>query len=338
MSRVAAPAVLDRARTIVTPALRAAVTRLSPELRLPAEYHLGWVDLDGRPATGSSGKHVRAALALLSAAAVGADETVAVPGAVAIELVHNFSLLHDDVIDVDRERRHRTTVWAAFGVGPAITTGDALHTLAIQVLLEAGTPEAVRAVSALAAGTSRMIAGETVDIVFETRDDVTWDECLEMSSAKTGALLACAAELGALLAGAPAHRVASLGAYGLHLGLAFQAVDDLLGIWGETATTGKPVFGDLRQQKKTLPITAALARANGNLAELRSLLEASRDDEAAAARAADLIEKFGGRQATEEAAAEHLEAALTALRAAEPEPAAETELLELAHFVVERQQ
>jgi geranylgeranyl diphosphate synthase, type I len=335
---VATPAVLDRARTIVTPALRAAVARLSPELRRPAEYHLGWVDVDGRPAAGSGGKHVRAALALLSAAAVGADETVGVPGAVAIELVHNFSLLHDDVIDVDRERRHRTTVWAAFGVGPAITVGDALHTLAIQVLLDEGTPEAVRAVAALADGTSRMIAGETVDIVFETRDDVTWDECLEMSSAKTGALLACAASLGAILAGAPAERVEALASYGLHLGLAFQAVDDVLGIWGETATTGKPVFGDLRQQKKTLPITAALASSNGNLGELRTLLEASRDDEAAAARAAELIDKLGGRQATEAAAVEHLDVALAALHGARLVPAVEAELAELARYVVERQQ
>ncbi|HKA04189.1 MAG TPA: polyprenyl synthetase family protein, partial [Acidimicrobiales bacterium] len=310
----------------------------SPELRRPAEYHLGWVDVDGRPAAGSGGKHVRAALALLSAAAVGADETVGVPGAVAIELVHNFSLLHDDVIDVDRERRHRTTVWAAFGVGPAITAGDALHTLAIQVLLDEGTPEAVRAVAALADGTSRMIAGETVDIVFETRDDVTWDECLEMSSAKTGALLACAASLGAILAGAPAQRVEALAAYGLHLGLAFQAVDDVLGIWGETATTGKPVFGDLRQQKKTLPITAALASSNGNLDELRALLEASRDDEVAAGRAAELIDKLGGRQATEAAAVEHLNAALAALHTARPVPAVEAELAELARYVVERQQ
>jgi geranylgeranyl diphosphate synthase type I len=332
------PAVLERARTIVTPALRAAVARLSPELRHPTEYHLGWVDLDGRPAIGSGGKHVRAALALLSAAAVGADETVGVPGAVAIELVHNFSLLHDDVIDVDRERRHRTTVWAAFGVGHAITAGDAMATLALQVLLDEGTPEAVRAASALAEGTSQMIAGETVDIVFETREDVSWDECLEMSSAKTGALLACAASLGAILAGAPAERVSALGSYGMHLGLAFQAVDDVLGIWGETATTGKPVFGDLRQQKKTLPITAALARSNGNMGELRALLQASRDDEDAAALAADLIEKFGGRQATEQAAVEHLDAALTALHAADPAPLAAAELAELARFVVERQQ
>jgi geranylgeranyl diphosphate synthase type I len=332
------PAVLDRARTTIMPAMRAATARLSAELRRSSEYHLGWTDVDGRPVEGGgAGKHVRAALTLLSAAAVGADESVAVPGAVAVELVHNFSLMHDDVIDVDRERRHRPTVWATFGVGHAITAGDALATLAMQVLLDEGTPAAVRGASVLADATSRLIAGETVDIVFETREDVTWDECVDMSNAKTGALLGCAASLGAVLAGSEGERVAHLNDYGLHLGLAFQAVDDILGIWGQTATTGKPVWSDLRQQKKTLPITAALARADGHGGNLRRLLLASREDEDAAARAAELIEKCGGRDATERAAAQHFDAALLALDAARPDPAAKSELLELARFVVERE-
>jgi geranylgeranyl diphosphate synthase type I len=103
------PRVLERARTTVTPALGAAIERLAPVVRRPALYHCGFIDVDGRPTNGG-GKHVRAALALLSAGAVGADEIVAIPGAVAIELVHNFSLLHDDIIDNDRERRHRPTV------------------------------------------------------------------------------------------------------------------------------------------------------------------------------------------------------------------------------------
>jgi geranylgeranyl diphosphate synthase, type I len=205
------------------------------------------------------------------------------------------------------------------------------------VLLDEGTPPAVQAASVLADATSRLIAGETVDIAFETRDDVTWDECVEMSNAKTGALLGCAAAIGAILAGADSARVGHLNDYGLHLGLAFQAVDDILGIWGQTATTGKPVWSDLRQQKKTLPITAALARADGHVRDLRQLLGASRDDEESAARAAELIEKCGGRDATERAAAEHFDAALVALDAAAAEPAAKAELLELARFVVERE-
>ena len=132
----ATPAVLERARLLVEPSLSAAVDRLADELRLLARYHFGWVDADGSPSDAVAGKGLRPALAVLSAEAVGAPAGVAVPGAVAVELVHNFSLVHDDIIDGDTERRHRATVWAAFGTDEAIISGDALHNLAYRVLLD----------------------------------------------------------------------------------------------------------------------------------------------------------------------------------------------------------
>jgi geranylgeranyl diphosphate synthase type I len=329
------PAALDRARTTVTPALRDAVARLAPVVRGPAEYHLGFVDAERRPIAGG-GKHVRAALSLLAASACGADEAVGIPGAVAIELVHNFSLVHDDIIDNDRERRHRPTVWALFGVGPAIVTGDALNMLGVQILMQVPTPHGPRAASALIDATADMIAGEAEDIALETRTEVTLVECLAMTRAKTGALLRCAAELGAILAGAPDARVTALGDFGNHLGLAFQAVDDLLGIWGDPSVTGKPVFSDLRQRKKTIPITAALGKSNGQAEEMRALLESSGQSEADAARAAALIEALGGRHIAEELADRHYQAALLALKRAQPAEPAAAELIELARFVVDR--
>jgi geranylgeranyl diphosphate synthase type I len=332
------PAALARTRTFISPALRAAVAGLAADVRLPAEYHLGWVDRDGRPVDADSGKNIRAALALLSARAAGADEAVAVPGAVAIELIHNFSLLHDDVIDDDRERRHRPTVWATFGVGHAITTGDAMAVLGMQVLLEHGGRYGREAASVLAEATLRMIAGETADIALETRDDVTLDDALAMSAGKTGALLECAASLGAVLAGGDAALVAALASFGFHLGLAFQAVDDLLGIWGEPRITGKPVCSDLRQQKKTIPIVAALVQADGHADALRTLLAESRTSAKQAARAAELIEGCGGRAVAERLAADHLDVALRSLQAVPIDPGVEAELGQLARFVVEREQ
>jgi geranylgeranyl diphosphate synthase type I len=329
------PDVLQRARVLVTPALRDALARLAPVVRQPAAYHLGFTDADGRPVDANSGKHVRAALALLSARAVGADEATAVPGAVAIELVHNFSLLHDDVIDNDRERRHRPTVWTVYGVGSAIVTGDAMQLLAMQLLLERGGT-GVDAARVLLDATATMIEGEADDIAFESDPDVSLERCLRMASAKTGALLGCAAAIGAVLAGAPDTQVAALTEFGLHLGLAFQAVDDLLGIWGEPEITGKPVWSDLRQSKKTIPVTAAIAKAAGHADELRRLLAASADSEHDARRAAELVERCGGRRFTEDTANEHLTAALTALERADPEPDAAGELVELARFVVAR--
>jgi geranylgeranyl diphosphate synthase, type I len=329
------PAVLERARATVTPALAAAVSRLAPVVRRPAEYHLGLTDTEGRPIN-AGGKHVRAALCLLASSASGGQETDALPAAVAIELVHNFSLVHDDIIDCDRDRRHRPTVWALFGVGPAIVTGDALNLLGMQVLLDAANPHGARAARALLEATARMIAGEGDDIAFETAPDVTLDDCLAMTEAKTGALLGCACAMGAILAGAPDAVVERLTAFGVHLGMAFQAVDDLLGIWGDPAVTGKPVFSDLRQHKKSIPIIAALTNANGDHDELHALLESARHSEDAARGAGALIEALGGRVATVRLADEHFDAAMAALAEAHPFEPAASELAALARFVVDR--
>ncbi len=331
------PRVLERARTIVTPELGAAIERLAPVVRRPALYHCGFIDVDGRPTNGG-GKHVRAALALLSAGAVGADEIVAIPGAVAIELVHNFSLLHDDIIDNDRERRHRPTVWALFGVGSAIVTGDALNSLSVQVLLEAPAPFGARAASTLVAGTAEMIKGEGQDVEFETRDDVSLAECLDMTMGKTGALLGAACAMGAILGGGEDRAIAALDDFGRHLGVAFQAVDDLLGIWGDPAVTGKPVFSDLRQNKKSIPIIAATTAAGTDRQRLIELIKASATSAAVAARAAAMIDDLGGRTFTQNLADEQFHAALHSLERAAPVPAAGDELEALAGFVVDRDQ
>ena len=126
------PAVLARTRTLIEPALRTAVEALDHNLRLPATYHLGWTDRHGAPESADSGKGIRSALVVLGSEAVGESAAQAIPGAVAVELIHNFSLIHDDIMDDDRTRRHRPTVWDVFGVGDAIIVGDALHALALQ--------------------------------------------------------------------------------------------------------------------------------------------------------------------------------------------------------------
>jgi len=318
------PDVLDRARALVDPPLRAALARLSPELQAPLEHHMA-----------GGGKHVRAALALLSARAAGSSEEMAIPAAVAIELVHNFSLLHDDVIDGDRMRRHRPTVWAEFGVGTAIIAGDALAALATEILLEVGTPAAARAALRLTRATQEMIAGQADDMAFELRPLVSLDQCLTMEERKTGALLACAAALGALLAGADDGVVEALSDYGRHLGIAFQAVDDLLGIWGDPSITGKPVGSDLRQHKKTLPVVAALAAADGMAGEFVSLLR-GRLSERDVQTAAGFVEAYGGRETASRTADDHLDEALAALGRAPLAEEPATELAELAHYVVER--
>ena len=330
------PSSLVRARDLLVPALQAAVERLSPEVRRVARYHLGFADADGAPASGDGGKAVRPALAFLSAEAVGAPAEVGLPGAVAVELVHNFSLLHDDVMDQDLERRHRPTAWALFGVGPAILAGDALHTLAHQVLLVAPPPHGAAASAALSRATADMIAGQGEDLGFESRLDVGVEECLRMCARKTGALLSCAASIGAILAGAAPSKVEALAEFGVHLGMAFQAVDDVLGIWGRTEVTGKPAANDLRQHKKSLPVVAALAAGGPAAAGLARLLANGALSEDDVALGVALVEEAGGRRVAVGEAERQLDRALSALERVPLEPEPRERLAEVARFVTAR--
>ncbi|MFI9722627.1 polyprenyl synthetase family protein [Streptomyces sp. NPDC052396] len=337
-------ALLERGRALATPVLRAAVGRLAAPMDTTAAYHFGWIDAEGRPTDGDSGKAVRPALALLSAEAAGASPETGVPGAVAVELVHNFSLLHDDLMDGDEQRRHRDTVWKVHGPAQAILVGDALFALANEVLLELGSAEAARATKRLTTATRKLIDGQAQDISFEHRERVTVEECLEMEGNKTGALLACASSIGAVLGGADDRTADALEDYGYHLGLAFQAVDDLLGIWGDPEATGKQTWSDLRQRKKSLPVVAALAAGGPASERLARILAADAksesdpagfDEEEFATRAA-LIEEAGGREWTSQEARRQHTTAIEALNRVDIPPAVRAQLVALADFVVVR--
>ncbi|MFD0318487.1 polyprenyl synthetase family protein [Streptomyces flavalbus] len=337
-------ALLERGRTLATPVLRAAVDRLAPPMDTVAAYHFGWIDAHGNPAAGDGGKAVRPALAVLSAEVAGAAPETGVPGAVAVELVHNFSLLHDDLMDGDEQRRHRDTVWKVHGPAQAILVGDALFALAQEVLLELGTVEAGRAARRLTTATRALIDGQAQDISYEHRDRVSVEECLEMEGNKTGALLACASSIGAVLGGADDRAADALERYGYHLGLAFQAIDDLLGIWGDPDATGKRTWSDLRQRKKSLPVVAALAAggpASEHLAELLAADAKETDfahfsEEEFAVRAA-LIESAGGRGWTAEEARRQHTIAIEALDAVDMPDRVRDRFTALADFVVVRE-
>ncbi|WP_327070122.1 polyprenyl synthetase family protein [Kitasatospora sp. NBC_01250] len=343
---VSVPELLARGRTLCTPPLRAAVARLAPPMDAVAAYHFGWTDQAGNPTASDGGKAIRPALALLSAEAAGAEAPAGVPGGVAVELVHNFSLLHDDLMDGDETRRHRATAWTVFGPAQAILVGDALATLGTEVLLDAGqgaaTPaDAARAVRLLTTATRKLIDGQAQDLSFEHRDAVTVEECLAMEGGKTGALLAAASAIGAVLAGADDRTADALERYGHHLGLAFQAVDDLLGIWGATEVTGKPHWGDLRQRKKSLPVAAALAEGGAASRRLAELLadpqgRGEESEEVLAGRAA-LIEQAGGRAWTQEEARRQHTTALAALDEVPMADEVRERFVALAEFVVVRE-
>jgi geranylgeranyl diphosphate synthase type I len=333
MTRTLPNAVADAAAT-VSPALRDACARLSPAMRTVVGYHLGFLDADGHPVQSAGGKSVRAALALLSARAAGGTDADGMPGAVAVELVHTFSLLHDDIMDADAERHHRPAAWAVFGSARAILAGDDVLMLAFRVLLDSGSPYRVAALESLADATARLIAGQAADLDLEGRVDATPQECMRMCAGKTGALLECAASIGAVLAGAGAEVTDPLRAFGGHVGLAFQAVDDLLGIWGDPAVTGKPVFSDLVKRKTSLPVAVTLAGGGEDARRLAALLARPGLDAGELAAAADLMEV--GRARTAEVADSELGRALAALDAAPIDAAARDDLAAIARFVAER--
>ncbi|MFE5856852.1 polyprenyl synthetase family protein [Streptomyces sp. NPDC056500] len=325
--------VLCRSRQLTEPVLRKAVSRIPEPSRSVAEYHFGWQDGGGNPAAGDWGKGMRGALVLASASAMGGVPDQAVAAAAGVELVHNFSLLHDDLMDRDGTRRGRPTVWSHFGDAQAVLTGDALLVVAMEGLSE--TPPMLQE---LTDALLCLVAGQGADLAFEQRTDVTLDECLAMAAGKTAALMASACALGALAVGAQSGRTKALRRFGHHVGLAFQLVDDLLGIWGCSSESGKPVGADLRRRKKSLPVVAALS-ADGP--EARRLAALYLDDdgpltEAHVCEAVDLVDRAGGRAWAEREAQRQREEALAALAAADPTPEGAQQLFSLAHIITER--
>ncbi|GAA4594686.1 family 2 encapsulin nanocompartment cargo protein polyprenyl transferase [Planotetraspora phitsanulokensis] len=330
------PPSASEARELVEPVLRDAVARLDPLSARVAAYHLGWTDASGRRTEGG-GKALRPALAVLSARAAGGDEERCLPVAAAVELVHAFSLLHDDVMDRDPTRRHRPAAWTVFGESAAILTGDALLALAQELVLDETDPARTRAARSLLTATRRLIAGQGLDLDFERRDDVDLEECRRMSADKTGALLACACSIGAIAAGAPQRLVTALASFGAETGLAFQLVDDLLGIWGSPETTGKPVLSDLRSRKKTLPVVAALTGGTAAGDALAALLATPGPlTETDLREAARLVDEAGGRDWAETEAKHRLDTAERHLARADMPAAVRAEFLDIAHFITSR--
>ena len=228
-------------------------------------YHMGWADEKGGPlsAPGPQGKALRPTLCLFASEALGEDWSRALPAAVALEFIHNFSLIHDDIQDGDTERRHQATVWALWGQPQAMVAGNAMRALAdmaIFGLIQRGVPEtkALQTSCLLTNGYLEMTRGQCLDLSFECTLSIGLEDYLDMISCKTGALIRCGMEMGATIASDEEGIVRALGRCGGFLGLAFQIRDDMLGIWGDEAATGKAVDSDIHRKKKSFPIVYAL--------------------------------------------------------------------------------
>jgi geranylgeranyl diphosphate synthase type I len=261
-------------------AMRSAVEAMasaSPLLASMSSYHLGWLDRQFEPVDPSvieRGKRIRPRIALLACMAVSGRVEPALPVAGSIELLHNFTLIHDDIQDASPLRRHRETVWSIWGVGQAINAGDAMFAASHLLLLSAaekGLPAEIvlRLASAFDRMTIDIVGGQVMDLQFESGAPASVDDYLAMISRKTAAIIEFAAWAGAIAGGAAGRQEAHLGEFGRALGIGFQLQDDVLGVWGKSKETGKAEADDIRRKKQSLPIV--LLRDQASDRELRTL-------------------------------------------------------------------
>ncbi|MFM8322016.1 MAG: polyprenyl synthetase family protein [Chloroflexota bacterium] len=304
------------------------------ELHGMLAYHMGWEGEGAGPE--ARGKRIRPLLVMLAAQAAGGDWQAALPAAAAVELIHNFSLIHDDIEDNSPLRRGRQTLWKRWGVAQAVNTGDTLFTLAHLAVFRleqtVSAAAALQAAHVLQQTCLHLTQGQYLDISYETRSDLLEADYWPMVGGKTAALLDCCCRLGAVAARAEAGVQQAYGDFGRLLGLAFQAQDDLLGIWGDPAVTGKSAASDLVSGKKSLPVLYGLGMQGAFGRRWRQ----GPVDEAEAAQVAALLAADGAQAYVQQQADQLTTQALDALEQACPQGEAGQALRDLAHKLLRR--
>ena len=340
------PVMFARYQELVAQGLTAVVPH--PELtdiNRSLQYHLGWTDREGSSAAtaASQGKALRPTLCMFACEALEGDLTQALSAAASIELIHNFSLIHDDIQDQDMERRHQPTVWALWGQPRALVAGDAMQSLGDLAMLRSAQlgvlPKTVLQVSRiLTEGYLEMIEGQCLDLGFETRSAITTDEYLHMIACKTGALIRSAVEIGAVLANDDPEITTAFARFGSYLGRAFQIRDDYLGVWGDESATGKSTDNDIRRKKKSFPAVFALDRAAGAARDDLYRIYAQEElDDSDVERVMAIMDELGASQYAERLTSESAEQATRALENVKLPDWAREEVDQLVDFLARRQ-
>ena len=303
---------LVRYRDIIVTTLK---ERLSQDF-LPVydmlRYCMGWSDKDGNPVDGAMGKSLRPSLCLFACEAVGGQIRHALPAAASLELIHNFSLIHDEIEDFDETRHHRPTLWTLWGINKALVAGNVLRIVAERSMemmkIDEGkdSERVVKGVELLTEACLEMIEGQYMDISFEGRIDITLDQYMAMISRKTGALIRCSLQLGAAMGTENLATLETFRKTGTSLGFVFQIRDDILGIWGEEKSTGKPVGIDILRKKNSLPIVHAMDKADKKGKELlREIYSLEHPGEQEVAAVLEIMEQAGTRDYAQKLAYEY---------------------------------
>jgi geranylgeranyl diphosphate synthase type I len=304
------------------------------------EYHLGWRDEQLHTANFDPGKLLRPYFVLLGCVVAGGDPHTALPLAAGIQLIHDFSLIHDDIEDDSDTRRGRTTVWKVWGLAQGLNAGDGMFVIAhlsLHRLADSGVlPEVVlQILRRFDQMILSICEGQYLDLSFEGNLAIDEAAYIAMISRKTAALIAAACGLGAILGGASAPLATALFDFGQNLGLAFQIQDDLLGIWGDPAETGKPYAADLIRRKLSLPVIYGLQHAE-QCRELATLYQQPHSSDAELHQILAILEQAGSRAYCERMAADYHRQALAALDAAQGQQAALAELRAIANRLLGR--
>ena len=338
------PGMFGRYRDSLAAEMRSAIPEGSPQLYDLLKYHMGWVDSHGIPVSGaeSQGKALRPTLCLFSCEALSGQWQTALPAAAAMEFVHNFSLIHDDIQDGDEERRHQPTVWSVWGVPQALVAGDAMFTLADatahRLSSQGLSASAVLDVSKLMMeGYLEMIEGQCLDLSFEEDVEVSVDDYLGMIALKTGALIRCSMAIGASIGSGDSATVQAFSRSGARLGRAFQIRDDVLGIWGEEETTGKAVGADILRKKKSYPLAYALDTASfGARERLADALQKTQLSRSDVDEVLGILDEVGAQDAARELVSHNAEQAVEELESVELPSWARSEFRQLVDFLTSR--
>jgi geranylgeranyl diphosphate synthase type I len=321
--------------------LKKVIDNCPPALCNMLRYHMGWQDEHGHSCSRESGKFIRSTLCLLSCQAVGSDTSQVTPAAVALELVHNFSLIHDDIEDASYERHHRPTVWKLWGQSQAINAGDAMFTLAYLALLrlkEKGIADEkiASSIKMLSLACLELCEGQYLDVEYENRLDITIEDYLDMAARKTAALLAVSTALGAYLGSEDSKLVDFFHMFGKELGIAFQISDDILGIWGMEESIGKSI-SDISQRKKTLPVVYGLQNSEGEARKrLEELYSQKSIDGEGITEVMKILDHLGARDYAENLAEHYYCKAVAQLEATRLDTSNQAPLKEIARFLLKR--
>lgn len=299
-------------------------------------YHMGWTGAGSGPE--ATGKRIRPLMLLLTVSACETEWLRALPAAAAVELVHNFSLVHDDIQDNSDKRRRRTTLWKIWGMPMGINAGDALFVLSNQAIMDLSehypAETVTKAATILHNTCLDLTRGQFLDMAYEERNDLGVEDYWPMVAGKTAALLSACCHIGSILGGADESRQDAYRSFGHAVGLAFQVQDDILGIWGDEAITGKSAASDLLEGKKSLPVLHGLSQG-GKFAErwAKGPIQPNEVEELA-----QMLANEGSYEYTHGMSRQMTTLALDSLREAEPQGEAGEALMELANKLMKREQ